>query len=237
MTNRYDDQPVLRGNAGTEIDEGLRNHMLRVYNYMAMGLGITGVVAYFLSTQMGLMQAIHGTALKYVFLFAPLGLVFYISARIRTLPAKTAQTLFWVYSASMGISLSSIFLMFTGESITQVFFISASTFGAMSLYGYTTKRDLTQFGSFLFMGVIGLVLASVVNIFMQSGMMQMVISAIAVLVFTGLTAYDTQMIKEFYLESDSKETAQKKAIFGALSLYLDFINIFIALLNLFGERR
>lgn len=237
MANRYDDQPVMRAGTQEGIDAGLRTYMLRVYNYMAMGLAITGGVAYLLSTQMELMQAIHGTGLKWLFMLAPLGVVFFLSARIGSMSASTAQMLFWVYSGLMGVSLSSIFLIFTGQSVTQVFFITASMFGAMSLFGYTTKRDLTQFGSFLMMGLVGLIIASLVNMFMHSSAMQFVISMIGVLVFTGLTAYDTQTIKAVYMESDSTETMGKKAIFGALTLYLDFVNLFISLLQLIGDRK
>ena len=151
--------------------------------------------------------------------------------------ASTAQALFWVFSGLMGLSLASFFIVYTGTSIARVFFISASVFAAMSLYGYTTKRDLSGFGSFLIMGLIGIVIASLVNLFLQSSAMHFVISVIGVLVFTGLTAYDTQKIKSIYLESDGAEVSQKKAIMGALNLYLDFINLFIMLLHLFGERR
>lgn len=237
MSNQFDD-PISRNTArALSIDEGLRSHMMSVYNYMAMGLGLTGLVAYLISTQPAVMNAIFGTPLFYVALFAPLALVFLISAKLSKFNFATIQTLFWVYAALMGVSLSSIFIVYQMPSITRVFLITAGTFGSMSLYGYTTKRDLTAMGSFLFMGVIGLIIASVVNMFMQSNMMQMVLSAITVLVFTGLTAYDTQMIKELYSTAHTKEAQGKMAVMGALSLYIDFINIFLSLLRLFGDRR
>jgi FtsH-binding integral membrane protein len=234
---RFDDQPVWRSATSEGIDEGLRAFMIKVYMYMAMGLALTGIVAYGIASSPDMLRLIFATPLKWVFMLAPLGVVLFLSARISHIKFATAQMLFWVYAALMGISLSAIFMVFTGESITRLFFVSASVFGTMSIYGYTTKRDLTAFGSFLFMGVIGIVIASVVNIFTQSSMMQMVISSIAVLVFTGLTAYDTQAIKSVYYDADDMEVAGKKAVFGALQLYLDFINIFISLLQLFGDRR
>jgi uncharacterized protein len=172
-----------------------------------------------------------------VVMLAPLGVVFYMSFGIKKMSAGKAQTTFWLFAALMGASLSSIFLIYTGASITRVFFITAGTFGAMSIYGYTTKKDLTKLGSFLMMGLFGIIIASVVNIFMKSTMMYYVISIIGVLVFVGLTAYDTQKIKNMYLASDSSEIMGKKAVMGALTLYLDFINLFIMLLRLFGQRR
>ena len=170
-------------------------------------------------------------------MLAPLGVVFYMSFNIAKMTSAKAQSTFWVFAALMGASLSSIFLMYTGESITRVFFITAGTFGAMSIYGYTTKRDLTKLGSFLMMGLFGIIIASIVNIFMKSSMMYFVISILGVLIFVGLTAYDTQKIKNMYLVSDSGELMGKKAVMGALTLYLDFINLFIMLLRLFGQRR
>jgi FtsH-binding integral membrane protein len=169
-------------------------------------------------------------------MLAPLAAVFFLSFRIQSMSAMAAQTTFWVYAAIMGLSLSSIFLVFTGESITRVFFITAASFGALSLFGYTTKKDLSGWGSFLFMGLIGIVIASLVNIFLASSAMQFAISVIGVLVFAGLTAYDTQQIKEMYFEGDSSEVAAKKSVMGALRLYLDFINLFMMLLQLFGNR-
>jgi FtsH-binding integral membrane protein len=173
----------------------------------------------------------------WVVMLAPLAAVFFLSFKINSIKFSTAQAIFWGYAGLMGLSLASIFLVFTGESIARVFFITAGTFGGMSLYGYTTKRDLSQFGSFLFMGLIGIVLASLVNIFLGSTMLQFVISVIGVLVFTGLTAYDTQRIKELYSAVDDSEIFGKKALMGALTLYLDFINLFIMLMQILGNRR
>lgn len=220
-----------------QIDEGLRSYMLRVYNYMASGLALTGIVAYVVATTPALTQAIFGTPLQWVVMLAPIGLVFFLSARLHKMQFSTAQAMFWIFAALMGASLASIFLVYTGTSIARVFFITAATFSAMSLYGYTTKKDLSAWGSFLFMGLIGVLIAMVINIFLQSTMMQFVISIIGVIVFTGLTAYDTQRIKEAYYEADDSETAGKKAIMGALKLYLDFINLFIMLMHLLGDRR
>ena len=235
------------------IDQGLRSYMLKVYNYMASGVFLTGIVSLFLfklsggydiqvtssgiSGLTGIGQALFASPLMWVVMLAPLGIVFYMSFGIRKMSASKAQMTFWIFAALMGASLSSIFLVYTGASITRVFFITAGTFGAMSIYGYTTKRDLTKLGSFLMMGLIGIIIASIVNIFMKSTMMYFVISIIGVLVFVGLTAYDTQKIKNMYLASDSGEVMGKKAVMGALTLYLDFINLFIMLLRLFGQRR
>src|SRR5258707_11671603 len=218
------------------IDAGLRAYMLRVYNYMAGGLAVTGIVAY-VAASSGFYQAIAGTPLIWLVMLAPLGFVLALSFGIQRMSAGTAAVLFWIYAAVMGLSLGSIFLVFTGASIARVFFITAATYGAMSVYGYTTRTDLSGFGSFLMMGLIGVVIASIVNIFVGSSALQFAISIIGVLVFVGLTAYDTQRIKAMYLESDTDELEGKKAILGALSLYLDFINLFMMLLQLFGARR
>jgi uncharacterized protein len=228
-------QPIY-GAARVDIDLGLRQYMLRVYNFMAAGLGLTGVVAY-AAVATGFYQQIAGTPLIWAIMLAPLAAVLFLSLRIEKMSAGAAQAIFWGYAALMGLSLAGIFLVYTGTSVARVFFISAATFGAMSLYGYTTKRDLSQFGSFLFMGLIGIVLASVVNIFIASSALQFAISAIGVLVFTGLTAYDTQRIKEVYLASDPGDVLTKKALMGALALYLDFVNLFVMLLQLTGQRR
>ena len=231
-------------------DEGLRSYMLKVYNYMATGVLLTGIIA-LLSFKVSVItdssgaisgftsigNALFFSGLKWIVMLAPLGIVFYMSFGIKNMSATKAQTVFWIFAALMGASLSSIFLAYTGTSITRVFFITAGTFGAMSIYGYTTKRDLTKLGSFLMMGLIGIIIASLVNIFLKSSMMYFVISIIGVLVFVGLTAYDTQKIKNMYLASDSGELMGKKAVMGALTLYLDFINLFIMLLRLFGQRR
>jgi FtsH-binding integral membrane protein len=236
------------------IDEGLRAFMLRVYNYMAVGLVITGVAAYgvyaaavsSVPTEYALRggiyltsfgAAIYTSPLMWLIVLAPLGLVFFLSFRINRMSVEAAQTTFWVYSALVGLSISTIFLVYTMASITQVFFITAAMFGAMSLWGYTTKRDLTGMGSFLFMGLIGIIIASIVGFFWQSTALQFAISVIGVIVFTGLTAYDTQKIKEMYYVGDDGTIAGRKAIMGALSLYLDFINLFMMLLRLFGDRR
>jgi uncharacterized protein len=230
------------------IDAGLRAHMIRVYNYMTAGVALTGIVAYFAfsaavtQTGAGLEltpfgHAIFQSPLMWVLVLAPLGLVFALSFGINRLSAGTALTLFFVYAGLLGLSLASIFLVYTGTSITRVFFISAATFGAMSLYGYTTQRDLTGIGSFMFMGLIGVILASVVNMFLHSTGLDWAISVIGVLVFVGLTAYDTQRIKEMYSPMDDGTVAGRKAVMGALSLYLDFINLFLMMLRMFGDRR
>jgi FtsH-binding integral membrane protein len=235
---------TVTGAGAVAIDEGLRAYMLRVYNYMLLGLALTGAMAWVtVNTPLGALfyqQTAVGyqmLPLGWIALFAPLGLVFFLSFRIAHMSLATAQTVFWGYAGLMGISLAPILLMYTGASVAQVFFVTAATFGAMSLWGYTTKRDLTGFGSFLFMGLIGILIASVVNIFLGSGMVSLVISIIGVLVFTGLTAYDTQQIKESYYVSDDGQLAGKKAVMGALRLYLDFINLFLMLLRLMGDRR
>lgn len=230
----------MQGRAGTldqaQIDQGLRSYMLGVYNYMASALLLTGIVAFATASSPAALQVIFGTPLKWVVFLAPLGLVFFLSARINKMSATAAQATFWIYAGLMGLSLASIFVVYTGESIARTFAITACTFGAMSLWGYTTKRDLSGFGSFLMMGLIGIIIAAIVNIFLESSMLQWVISVIGVLVFTGLTAYDTQQIKEMYYEGDGRDVAAKKSIMGALRLYLDFINLFIMLLHLFGNR-
>jgi FtsH-binding integral membrane protein len=223
-----------------QYDEGLRQHMLSVYNYMMVGLGLTGLVAF--GTAMLAMsnpafaQALYGSPLKWVVMLAPLGFVFFLSAKIHSMSMSAAQMTFWGFAAVMGLSLSSIFLVFTGASIARVFFITGATFGAMSLWGYTTKRDLSGMGSFLMMGLIGIIIASVVNIFLASSALQFAVSVIGVLVFTGLTAYDTQRIKEEYSEGYGSESLGKMALMGALSLYLNFINLFTMMLQLFGQR-
>jgi FtsH-binding integral membrane protein len=221
---------------GAQIDAGLRAHMQLVYGYMAGGLALTGIVAYAAAAS-GLYETLASTGLIWIVILAPLGFVLALSFGIQRMSAGTAAVLFWIYAAVMGLSLGGIFLVFTGNSIARVFFITAATYGAMSLYGYTTRTDLSAFGSFLLMGLIGIVIASLINLFVGSSALQFAISIIGVLVFVGLTAYDTQRIKEIYLESDSAEIAKKKAVLGALSLYLDFINLFMLLLQLFGQRR
>jgi FtsH-binding integral membrane protein len=217
-------------------DEGLRRHMLRVYNYMALGLVLTGVVAFIVGTTPALYVPIFSTPLKWVVMLAPLAFVLFFSFRMQSMSASGAQTMFWAFCAVMGLSMASIFLVFTGTSIARTFFIAATMFGATSLYGYTTKRDLSQFGSFLIMGLIGVVIASLVNIFLGSTMLQFIVSVVGILVFVGLTAWDTQSIKEQYADYFDAESQQKLAVFGAFSLYLNFINIFQLLLNFTGER-
>jgi uncharacterized protein len=229
------------------IDVGLRAYMLRVYNYMAAGLAITGVVAYlFYSlavvhtaagvelTEFG--RLIFVSPLRWVILLAPLGVVFFLSARLQSMSLAGAQFTFWLYAALVGASLASIFLVYAHGSIAQVFFITAATFGGLSIYGYTTRSDLSGWGSFLIMGLIGIIIAGLVNLFLQSTGLQFAISVIGVLIFSGLTAYDTQQIKEVYFEGDSQLVAGQKAIMGALRLYLDFLNLFLMLLSLFGNR-
>jgi len=227
------------------IDAGLRAYMLRVYNYMLLGLALTGGVAWFTASTPAVLSLFFRLApggyslapLGWLALFAPLGLVFFLGFRIQHMSLAAAQTTFWIYAGLMGVSLTPILLLYTGASVAQVFFITAATFGAMSLYGYTTGRDLSSFGSFLFMGLVGLLIASLVNMFLQSSMMQWVLSVIGVLIFTGLTAYDTQRIKESYFVGDDGTLAGKKAVMGALSLYLDFVNLFLMLIRLLGDRR
>jgi FtsH-binding integral membrane protein len=241
--NRY--APSSMGaRAGYAVDEGLRSYMLGVYNYMAGGVALTGIVAYLtyaMAVQDGALtpfgQTLYTSPLKWVVMLAPLGFVMFLGFRIQQMSIAAAQGAFWLFAAVMGVSLSSIFLVFTGQSIAQIFFITAASFGALSLWGYTTKRDLSGWGSFLFMGVVGIVIAALVNLFLQSSALMFAISVIGVLVFAGLTAYDTQRIKDgYYMVAGSAELVAKSAIMGALSLYLDFINMFIMLLNLFGSR-
>ena len=248
----YQARVAAGARADAAIDEGLRAYMLRVYNLMALGLAITGFAALgtvWLATQgapvaplpngMTLNSfgyALYATPLRWVVMLAPLAAVFFRSFRVHRMSVSAAQTTFWVYAALVGISLSSIFLVYTSASIVQTFFITATAFGALSLWGYTTKRDLSGMGSFLFMGLIGLILAMVVNIFLASSALQFAISAIGVLIFAGLTAYDTQQIKEMYYEGDGALVAGRKAIMGALRLYLDFINMFLFLLQFLGNR-
>jgi FtsH-binding integral membrane protein len=235
-----------RADANVEIDAGLREYMLRVYNYMASGLVLTGIVAYFSANTPAIVNMLYSagpdgmlqpTGLAWIVMLSPFAFILALSFGINKMQASTAQAVFWAFAAVMGLSLSNIFLVYTGASVTRVFFITAGTFAGMSLYGYTTKRDLTGMGSFLMMGLIGLIIASVVNMFMQSSAMHFVISVLGVLIFVGLTAYDTQKIKSVYEEADGVEVMTKKAIMGALTLYLDFINLFLMLLRLFGDRR
>ncbi|WP_165216820.1 Bax inhibitor-1/YccA family protein [Affinirhizobium pseudoryzae] len=234
MNPRFGYNPAIQSQAA--FDEGLRQHMLRIYNYMGLGLVITGLVAFFVASTPALYVPIFSTPLKWVVMLAPLAFVFFFSFKIQTMSASTAQMTFWAFCAVMGLSLASVFLVFTGASIARTFFITATMFGATSLYGYVTKRDLSKFGSFLIMGLIGVVIASIVNIFLGSSALQFAISIIGIVVFIGLTAWDTQNIKEQYAENFDQESQQKLAVFGALSLYLNFVNIFQLLLSLTGQR-
>ena len=232
------------------IDEGLRAYMLKVYNYMTTGLLITGLIAYFFGkasiitnssgdligvTSLG--DFLFNSPLMWVVALAPLGMMFFFTYRINRMSLSTAQITFWVFATLMGLSMASLFIVYTGASITRVFFICSATFAAMSLYGYTTKRDLTALGGFLMMGVIGLIIANIVNWFLQSPALYYAASFIGVFIFVGLTAYDTQKIKNMYYEGDSDNLSGKKAIMGALTLYMDFILLFIYLLRIFGQRR
>lgn len=258
IDNRYA-QVGAGARTDVAVDEGLRAYMLRVYNYMAAGIALTGVVAYVVFTYsvtndpqlamagarplhrgMYLTQFGHTvfvSPLKWVLMFAPLAFVFFLSWRIYKMSVGAAQLAFWMFAALMGASLSIIFLAYTAQSIFQIFFITAASFAALSLWGYTTKRDLSGWGSFLIMGVVGIILASIVNLFWPSGALRFAISVIGVLIFAGLTAYDTQQIKDnYYAVMGDAAAMTKGAIMGALNLYLDFINMFVYMLQLFGSR-
>jgi FtsH-binding integral membrane protein len=237
MSN-YDENAVVHGSSSSGamvMDAGLRAFMLRVYNYMAAGVGLTGVAA--LLTYQFTGPELLQSPIMWVLILAPLGLVFLISARINSMSVEAARGLFFLYAALVGISLSTIFHIYTQSSITRVFFISAAAFGALSIWGYTTQRSLSGFGTFLFMGLIGVVIASLVNMFLRSSGLDWMISIIGVGVFAGLTAYDTQRIKGMYERDDDATSAGRKAVMGALSLYLNFINLFMMLLRLMGSRR
>ena len=231
-------------------DAGLRAHMIRVYNYMASAVALTGVVAYFtfqmaavtneagaITSLTPLGQFLFGGMFMWVLMLAPLAMVLFLSFRIQTLDAGTARALFFVYAALLGVSLATIFMAYTATSISRVFFISAAAFGALSLYGYTTQRDLSGMGSFMIMGLFGIIIASLINLFLKSSGLDWAISLIGVAVFAGLTAWDTQKIKTMYDGNDDSQSAGRKAVMGALSLYLDFINLFLMLLRLTGARR
>jgi uncharacterized protein len=247
---------ALRGGAADRavtIDAGLRAHMIRVYNYMAGGVALTGIASWLTFQAAGgdairvvggqilgltpFGHAVFGTPLMWLLFLAPLGLVFFLSFRISSLEASTARTLFFIYAGLLGVSLATIFLAYTAASITRVFFITAASFGALSLWGYTTQRDLSAMGSFLIMGVFGVLIAMVVNIFLRSSGLDWAISIMGVGIFAGLTAFDTQKVKEFYDVHDDGTIAGRKAVMGALALYLDFINMFLFLLRLMGDRR
>lgn len=233
------DRDYMRAGSATaaaEYDAGLRAHMLRVYNYMCGALILTGLVAFGVASSPALLTAIYTTPLKWVAMLAPLAFIMVMSFGLHKLSFGKLQMIFWAFAIAMGVSMSSIFIVYTGTSIAKVFFITAGMFGATSLYGYTTKRDLAKMGSFLFMGLIGIIIAMIVNIFVGSSALQFAISILGVLIFTGLTAWDTQKIKETYHEGHGHETAGKLAIMGATALYLDFVNMFYFLLSLLGNR-
>ncbi len=229
------------GDAGAieraEYDEGLRQHMLRVYNIMGLGLVLTGAVAMITASTPLLYNAIFGTPLQWVVTFAPLAFVFFIAFKVDSMSAAKVQTLFWAFATVMGLSSAWIFQVYTGDSIARVFFITAALFGSMSFYGYTTKRDLSGFGSFLIMGLFGVIIASLVNFFLESSALHFAVSIIGVLVFTGLTAFETQRMKTLYDEGAGSESMTKLAVMGAFSLYLSFINLFMLLLQFFGAQQ
>ncbi|NCF49294.1 MAG: BAX inhibitor (BI)-1/YccA family protein [Bacteroidetes bacterium] len=224
----------------SQVDLGLRSYMLGVYNHMTTALLLTGFFAYATKWAAlnvgGFAQLVYGSPLKWVVMLAPLGMVFWLSARMQAMSASKARNMFYLFSALMGLSLSSVLLVYTGASVARAFFITAGAFAGLSLYGYSTKRSLSAMGSFMMIGLFGLIIASVVNIFMASTTMDFVISIGGVLIFAGLTAWDTQKIKLMYMASDSHSVMTKKSIFGALNLYLDFINMFLFILRLFGNR-
>jgi hypothetical protein len=225
------------GRDSVAYDAGLRSYMLSVYNYMASGVLLTGIVSIlFASSGMAEQVFTGGGILPWVLILSPLALVMVLSFGINRLSTGAAQALFWVYAALMGLSLSTIFLTYTGASIAQTFFATAAAFVSLSLWGYTTKKDLSGFGTFLIMGLVGLLVAMLINIFLQSPVMHLAISAIGVLIFAGLTAYDTQKIKSMYFMVQGTDFLGKSAIMGALTLYLDFINLFLFLLRFMGNR-
>ncbi len=227
---------LAQAQEASNIDQGLRAFMISVFNHMAMALGITGAVAFITSLSTDLQQLLYGTPLMWVVAFAPLAMIFFMGSAMNY-SIERARLMLALFSGLMGLSLGSIFLVYTNESIARVFFITASLFGSMSLYGYTTKKDLTSWGSFLMMGLIGILIAGMVNLFLGSTMIQFAVSVISVIVFVGLTAYDTQNLKQTYYQVAGQEAAEKVAVYGALTLYMDFINLFISMLRLFGNRR
>ncbi len=222
----------------TTYDSALRQYMIKVYNFMSLALLISGLTAFLVASSPAAMALIFGTPLAWVVMLAPLGFVIFFGVKLNSMSAEKAKNCLWIYSALMGLSLASILAVYTGTSVAKVFFITASVFGAMSLYGYTTKKDLTAFGSFLIMGLIGLIIASIVNIFLKSSALEFGLSLLGVFLFIGLTAYDTQRIKQMYYQfSGNSEMVAKAAVMGALSLYMDFINLFLMLLRFFGDRK
>lgn len=238
MLNFTNNKTFASSASAASYDVGLREYMIKVYNFMAIALGISGVVAFLAASSPALMNLLFGTPLFWVVMFAPLAFVLFFGYKISKISAETAKTYLWIFSALMGLSLSSIFTIYTGTSIARVFFISAATFGITALYGYTTKKDLTSLGSFMIMGFIGLILASLVNIFLQSSAIHFATSILGMIIFIGLTAYDSQRIKQMYYQvSGSAEAISRMAVMGALSLYMDFINLFMTMLNFFGDRK
>lgn len=234
MNTRFVSRPA--SGAAAAFDAGLRRHMLSIYNNMGVGLAITGLVAFLVASTPALYQPIFGTPLKWLAMFAPLAFVFFLSFRIERMTAASARTAFFAFAAVMGVSMASIFLVFTGASIARTFFIAAAMFLSVSLWGYTTKSDLSKWSTFLFMGLIGVVIASLVNVFIGSTALQMAVSIAGVIVFTGLTAWDTQRLKSEYVHYAGTSHAEKLGIMGALSLYLNFVNLFQLLLTFFGQR-
>lgn len=230
---------TVRSGAATqtaEYDEGLRAYMLKVYNYMTSGVLLTGIVAMLVASSETMLQSIYGSGLGIIVSLAPLAFIMVMSFGVHKMSSSTLQMIFWAFAATMGLSMAWIFVAYTGTSIARTFFITAASFGALSLYGYTTKKSLSGMGTFLFMGLIGLIIASIVNFFLASSMLQFVISVAGVLIFAGLTAYDTQRIKESYYMMSTGEAVAKGAIMGAVNLYLDFVNLFMFLLQFLGNR-
>ncbi len=219
-----------------EFDEGLRAYMLKVYNYMASGVLLTGIIALLVGTNDALLATIYSGGLRWVVALAPLAFVMVMSFGVHRMSSGTLQMIFWAFAATMGLSMASIFAVYDAESIARTFFITAAAFGALSLYGYTTKKSLSGMGTFLMMGLFGIIIASIVNIFIGSSMLHFITSVIGVLVFAGLTAYDTQRIKESYFLMATGEAVAKGAIMGAVNLYLDFVNLFMFLLQFLGNR-
>jgi uncharacterized protein len=249
--DRYANSRVGAGYArsGAAVDQGLRAYMIGVYNYMTLGLGVTGLVAYG-AFALGTVQvgdgrlaltdfghAIYVSPLRWLIVLSPLAIVFYISARIQSMSVASARNAFIAFAALIGLSMSALLVIYTGASIGRAFFATAAAFASLSLYGYTTQRNLSAMGSFLMMGVVGLIVASLINLFLHSTGLQFAISILAVGIFAGLTAWDTQSIRDMYWSGDGYEAVQKKSIHGALRLYLDFINMFQALLMLTGSQR
>jgi FtsH-binding integral membrane protein len=238
MVNPFIPADAARGSTtAVSYDQGLREHMVRVFSYMGIGLAMTGLIAFLVAYIPALSTIFLGSPVRWVAMIAPFGILLYLNIKLQSMPASRAKTMFWLFCGTMGLSTAAIFALFTEASIARAFFITAATFSSMALWGYTTKKDLTSMGSFLMMGVLGILIASIVNLFMMSNMLQWIVSVAGVAIFTGLTAYDTQKIKHMYSASWGAEANSKLAILGALSLYLDFLNTFQFLLSLTGDRR